>query len=72
MWIYDEPHTFSVLFGRSRMYPEAAALFDKVAAVIKELGKKELGEKIYCWARRTGEWHIDLALDSLPDQGVDW
>ncbi|KAJ7641527.1 hypothetical protein FB45DRAFT_358999 [Roridomyces roridus] len=62
MLLYDQERVFEGMVNRRAADSEA---FDDVAKVVKTKGDR--GIKTFMWAIRTGEWTIDLCLDSLPD-----
>ncbi|KAG8846385.1 hypothetical protein FRB96_001998 [Tulasnella sp. 330] len=71
MMIYDRRRTFHVLYPKSREDVNEAENYDNVARAVRS-NIAWSGAKLFCWARRTGEWQLDLALDKLPSQDVKW
>ncbi|KAG8996078.1 hypothetical protein FRB93_000929 [Tulasnella sp. JGI-2019a] len=71
MMIYDRRRTCDVLYLKSKEDAGEVAKFDAVARVVG-FNTAWNGVKLFCWARRTGEWQFDLALDKLPNQDVKW
>jgi len=69
MWIYDRDRTIE---GE---HPEPQAgqsreIFDQIHSVMVTKGARF--DKLFCWARRVGDWELLLTVDRLPDQGVKW
>ncbi|KAJ7641528.1 hypothetical protein FB45DRAFT_359008 [Roridomyces roridus] len=59
--VYDQRKTFEVM-----VFQDAnSEVFDDVLKVIKSRGERAI--KTFMWAIRTGDWTIDLCLDTLPD-----
>lgn len=71
MMIYDRRRTFGVSYERSFTSDAEAAKFDELAAIIagNVAGKCQ---KVYCWARRVGDWELAVAFDKIPDQDFKW
>lgn len=69
----DRKRTLKVLYPRSVTDKEEAAKYDELAGVVRMGGgERWKGIKMFCWARRKDDWHIELALDRLPDQNITW
>lgn len=68
--IYDRQRSFEVYFPRYADEDEAA-VYDALVQVIVR-NERWRGVKAFFWARRVGDWELDLALDRLPDQDIKW
>ncbi|KAJ7641530.1 hypothetical protein FB45DRAFT_825812 [Roridomyces roridus] len=60
--VYDEKRTFEALLLRSES-PDPTK-FDELARVVRS--KSSSGAKMFLYAIRTGDWKMDVCLDSFP------
>ncbi|KAJ7641539.1 hypothetical protein FB45DRAFT_1054033 [Roridomyces roridus] len=65
--VLDEKRTFEVSVERSASGDPSK--FDKLVQVVRK-STAEVG--MFLYAIRTGDWTIDLCLDSFPDQDQTW
>ncbi|KAG8976312.1 hypothetical protein FRC05_004228 [Tulasnella sp. 425] len=71
LMIYDRSRELDAFFKREES--DATGKWGKVRRVMEEKGiKLGLNMKIYCWAKRTGDRELSVALDCVPEQDVPW
>ncbi|KAG8976313.1 hypothetical protein FRC05_004229 [Tulasnella sp. 425] len=71
LMIYDRSRELDAFFKRGEN--DATGKWGRLRRVMEEKGiKVGLNMKIYCWAKRTGERELSVALDCVPEQDVPW
>lgn len=67
MMIYDRQRSFQLHFDRV----ESPQVFDEVWEEMKTKGVMG-GLKMYRWARRTGDWELEVCVDRKPIDDIAW
>lgn len=65
MLVYDRQRSFEVFVKVLENSGTFAQIADEIAA-------GSHGSKIYRWARRTGEWTLDICLGREPTEEIKW